>query len=53
MQWDGYVINPAKWSDDLTVDYVETKYSELLYSYSRDKDNNFFIVGNGGILIKE
>ena len=55
VQWDGYVINPAKWSDDfLNYDYVGAPFIPRFsdYSYSRDKDNNFFVVGNGGFSLR-
>ena len=55
VQWDGYVINPAKWSDDfLNYDYVGAPFIPRFnnYSYARDKDNNFFVIGNGGFSLR-
>ena len=55
VQWDGYVINPAKWNNDfLNYDYVGAPFIPRFnnYSYSRDKDNNFFVVGNGGFSLR-
>ena len=55
VQWDGYVINPKKWSDTfLEYDYVGAPFVPRIndYSYSRDRSNNFFVIGNGGFSLR-
>ena len=55
VQWDGYIINPSKWTDDfLKYDYIGAPFVPRVneFSYCRDIKNKFYTVGNGGFSIR-
>lgn len=54
-QWDGFVINKSKWSDDfLNYDYIGAPFipRDNDYSYSRNKKGKFYCIGNGGFSLR-
>lgn len=55
VQWDGFVINPHKWKKSfLNYDYIGAPFIPRInsFSYSRDQDNDFYIIGNGGFSLR-
>ena len=55
VQWDGFVINPEKWNNDfLKYDFIGAPFIPRAkdFNYSRDKNNKFYSVGNGGFSIR-
>ena len=55
VQWDGFIINPKKWQNKfLLYDYIGAPFIPRVnsLSYSRDKSNDFYLVGNGGFSLR-
>ena len=55
VQWDGFVINPKKWNSEfLNYDYIGAPFIPRAkdFNYSRDKNKNFYSIGNGGFSIR-
>ena len=51
VQWDGFIINSKKWNNDfLKYDYIGAPFIPRAndFNYSRDKNQNFYSIGNGG-----
>ena len=54
-QWDGFVINESKWSDNFfNYDYIGAPFipRDNDYSYSRNKKGKFYCIGNGGFSLR-
>ncbi len=55
VQWDGYVCNKKKWNSNfLKYDYIGAPFipRDSDEKYSRDKNGNFFVIGNGGFSLR-
>ena len=55
VQWDGFIINPTKWdSSFLSFDYIGAPFIPRVNdkNYSKDQNNNFYSVGNGGFTLR-
>ena len=55
VQWDGYILNPKKWSDSfLNYDYIGAPFIPRINDpfYSRDSKGNFYVIGNGGFSLR-
>ena len=55
VQWDGQILNPKKWSEKfLNYDFVGAPFipREYDFNYCRDKNYNFYVIGNGGFTIR-
>ena len=55
VQWDGYICNKNKWdSNFLKYDYIGAPFipRDTDNNYSRDKNGNFYIIGNGGFSLR-
>jgi len=55
VQWDGFILNPKKWDDSFyKYDYIGAPFIPRAndFKYCRDKNNNFYSVGNGGFTIR-
>ena len=55
VQWDGYICNQNKWDPNfLKYDYIGAPFvpRDSDNNYSRDKNGNFFIIGNGGFSLR-
>ena len=55
VQWDGYIINPQKWSEKfLNYDYLGAPFIPRSkdQKYCRDRYDNFFVIGNGGFSLR-
>ena len=55
VQWDGFVCNKNKWDINfLNYDYIGAPFipRESDLKYSRDKNDAFYIVGNGGFSLR-
>ncbi len=55
VQWDGFIINPKKWQNNfLLYDYIGAPFIPRIkaISYSRDINNDFYVIGNGGFSLR-
>ena len=55
VQWDGYIINPAKWDAKfLNYDYIGAPFipRDSDPNYCRDEDRGFYTIGNGGFSLR-
>ena len=55
VQWDGFIINPKKWRKSfLLYDYIGAPFIPRIksFSYSRDLNDNFYVIGNGGFSLR-
>ena len=55
IQWDGFILNPNKWNQSfLDYDYIGAPFIPRAndINYSRDKQGNFFSIGNGGFTLR-
>ena len=55
VQWDGFVINNEKWNDNFyNYDYIGAPFipRENDNSYCRDRNGNFYCIGNGGFSLR-
>ena len=55
VQWDGFILNPKKWDNAFyKYDYIGAPFIPRAndFKYCRDKNNNFYSVGNGGFTIR-
>ena len=55
VQWDGFICNKKKWDKNfLKYDYIGAPFipRESDHQYSRDKNDSFYIIGNGGFSLR-
>ena len=55
VQWDGFILNPKKWDNAFyKYDYIGAPFIPRAndFKFCRDKNNNFYSVGNGGFTIR-
>lgn len=55
VQWDGYILNKKKWNPNfLKYDYIGAPFvpRDSDNNYSRDKNGNLYIIGNGGFSLR-
>lgn len=55
VQWDGFICNKKKWDENfLKYDYIGAPFIPRAsdHQYSRDKNDSFYIIGNGGFSLR-